>query len=254
VNVIDVDLSQPGISAKPVQATGGAYETVTSMGARTGAVAGINGGFFCNGSDDICTLSVAQPSCDATSCAGFDAPASGPCTEPSGLSLLQIDGQSLSTNCKTSRATLALDPLGRTATIEDVAAGATCAQPNAIGAGPMLVVPPEADGGPGAASIADESFHWPCTTHPRTAVAIDDRGHLLLVTFDGGHGAAGITLPQAASYLAGELGARQAMNFDGGGSTTLYVRGRGLANVPSTDGASGPEERRVYDGLFVYGP
>jgi exopolysaccharide biosynthesis protein len=254
VNVVDVDLTQAGVSAKPVQGNGGAYETVTSMGARTGAVAGINGGFFCNGSDDICTLAVAQPSCDTTSCAGTDAPASGACTEPSGLSLLQIDGQSVSTNCKTARATLALDASGRTATIADVAAGTTCPEPNAIGAGPMLVVPSEAGAGPGTAQVADESFHWPCTTHPRTAVAIDDRGHLLLVTFDGGHGAAGVTLPQAASYLAGELGARQAMNFDGGGSTTMYVKGQGLANVPSTDDGTGPQERPVYDGLFVFGP
>jgi exopolysaccharide biosynthesis protein len=76
---------------------------------------------------------------------------------------------------------------------------------------------------------------------------------LLLVTFDGGHGAAGMTLPQAASYLVTELGARQAMNFDGGGSTAMYVRrGDGLANLPSTDNGSGPVERAVYDGLFVY--
>jgi exopolysaccharide biosynthesis protein len=132
--------------------------------------------------------------------------------------------------------------------------GVTCAQPNAIGAGPMLVAAPAGGTGAGTASVADESFHWPCTTHPRTAVAIDDRGHLLLVTFDGGHGAVGVTLPQAASYLVNELNARQAMNFDGGGSTAVYVKGRGLANVPSTDSASGPAERAVYDGLMVYGP
>jgi exopolysaccharide biosynthesis protein len=252
VNVLDVDLGQTGVSARPVQATVAGYETVTSMGARTGAIAGINGGFFCNGSDDICTLSGAQPTCDVASCSGTDAPASGPCLEPSGLSLLQIGGQSLSTNCKTARATLALDATGRMATIADVAAGAMCSEPNAIGAGPTLVVPPAAGTGAGTASVADESFHWPCTMHPRTAVAIDQRGHLLLVTLDGGHGAAGMTLPQAGSFLVTELGARQAMNFDGGGSTAMYVKGTGLANLPSTDNGSGPVERAVYDGLFVY--
>jgi exopolysaccharide biosynthesis protein len=249
-----VDLTQTGVSARPVQAAPGGYETVTSMGARTGAVAGINGGFFCNGSDDICTLAGAQPTCDVASCSGTDAPASGPCTEPSGLSLLQIGGQSLSVNCKTARATLSLDATGRTASIADVAAGTTGSEPNAIGAGPTLVVAPAAGTGAGTVSVADESFHWPCTTHPRTAVALDERGHLLLVTFDGGHGAAGVTLPQAASYLVTELGARQAMNFDGGGSTAVYAKGTGLANLPSTDNGSGPVERAVYDGLFVYSP
>jgi exopolysaccharide biosynthesis protein len=41
------------------------------------------------------------------------------------------------------------------------------------------------------------------------------------------------------------------MNFDGGGSTTLYVKGQGVANVPSN---SGEQQRAVYDGIFVFGP
>jgi phosphodiester glycosidase len=254
VNVIDVDLTQPGLRVLPVQGNGGAYETVSSMGARTGALAGINGGFFCNGTDDICTMTGAQPTCDPSECDGTDVPASGPCTEPSGLSLLQIDGGSISTNCKTSRATFGTDATGRLLAISQVSAGAPAPQPNAIGAGPMLVGPPDDEAGAGTASVDDESLHWPCTMHPRTAVAIDDRGHVLFVTFDGGNGAVGVTLAQAASFLVTELNARQAMNFDGGGSTALYVNGVGLANVPSTVGASGPEERAVYDGLFVYGP
>jgi hypothetical protein len=254
VSVVDVDLAQPGISLKPVQQQGSTYETVTAMGARTAAVAGINGGFFCNGSDDICTLKTAQPTCDVSLCNGADPPASGPCAEPSALSLLQIDGVSVSTNCRASRATFGVDAAGRHAAIAEVAPGAPWPQEaSAIGAGPLLVAPPDG-GGAGVVDVAAESFHWPCSEHARSAVAIDDRGHVLLVAFDGGHGATGVTLPQLADFLVSELHAVQAMNLDGGGSTTLYVRGTGVANVPSGDNGSGPVERPVFDGLYVLGP
>jgi exopolysaccharide biosynthesis protein len=99
--------------------------------------------------------------------------------------------------------------------------------------------------------VTDEGFRWPCSQHARSAAALDDRGHLLLVTFDGKHGAAGVSLPQLGQFLVDELHARQALNLDGGGSTTLYLGGRGVVNLPSDDNG-GPAPRHVYDGLFVY--
>src|SRR5690606_17747872 len=49
VHVIEADLLNPEVEVKPVAAQEGKYgkrETVAAMGARSGAVAAVNGGFF----------------------------------------------------------------------------------------------------------------------------------------------------------------------------------------------------------------
>lgn len=69
--------------------------------------------------------------------------------------------------------------------------------------------------------------------HPRTLVGWTKTGETLLVTVDGrqaGH-SAGMTIPEAARLML-KLGARDAINLDGGGSTTFVVRGKVL-NKPS---------------------
>jgi Phosphodiester glycosidase len=55
----------------------------------------------------------------------------------------------------------------------------------------------------------------------------------------------GATLRESALVMRA-LGAREAVNLDGGGSTTMVVRGR-VVNRPSDPGG----ERAVSDGLFV---
>ncbi|GIN69949.1 hypothetical protein J14TS2_04240 [Bacillus sp. J14TS2] len=87
--------------------------------------------------------------------------------------------------------------------------------------------------------------------HPRTMLAIK-AGKLYLFAVDGrqeGH-SDGMTLPGAAAYLQ-SLGMEDAINIDGGGSTTYYVRQPGdekptLQNRPS----DGPE-RPVGSSLLV---
>ncbi|MFU8859398.1 MAG: phosphodiester glycosidase family protein [Cyclonatronaceae bacterium] len=71
------------------------------------------------------------------------------------------------------------------------------------------------------------------TRHPRTAIGIsEDRGRLYLVTVDGRQQAsAGMSLYELASLMT-DLGAWDALNLDGGGSTTL-VAGTEVANLPS---------------------
>ena len=72
-------------------------------------------------------------------------------------------------------------------------------------------------------------------------------GSLLLVTVDGRRAgwSAGVTLPEAARLMR-SLGARDALNLDGGGSTAMTVRGR-VVNRPSDAGG----ERPVSDALVV---
>jgi hypothetical protein len=85
------------------------------------------------------------------------------------------------------------------------------------------------------------------TRHPRTAVAKLRDGKLLLITVDGkSESSGGISLNDLAAYLL-ELGAVDAMNLDGGGSTSMYVDGK-LVNDPSDAGV----ERKVSDALLVF--
>jgi hypothetical protein len=74
-----------------------------------------------------------------------------------------------------------------------------------------------------------------CQPEPRSAIGISqDRKTLILATIDGRYsGAAGMTTKQVGVLMA-EFGAWRALNIDGGGSTTLYVRGEGgVVNRPS---------------------
>jgi hypothetical protein len=83
--------------------------------------------------------------------------------------------------------------------------------------------------------------------HPRTAVGFSrDSSTLFLVAVDGrSHSSVGVTLDELASLMQ-RVGAWNAMNFDGGGSTTMVVNGA-LMNIPS-DSAG---ERAVGNALLV---
>lgn len=84
--------------------------------------------------------------------------------------------------------------------------------------------------------------------HPRSALAVTDWGDLLMVVVDGRSARnSGMTLAELAAYLQ-HLGARQAINLDGGGSSGLLVRGR-LVNEPSDR-----RERPISNGLLVVTP
>jgi len=81
---------------------------------------------------------------------------------------------------------------------------------------------------------------------PRTLAGVRADGTLLLVTVDGRlpGWSVGMTLPESARLMR-SLGARDALNLDGGGSSTMVVRGE-VVNRPADR-----VERRVSDGLFV---
>jgi hypothetical protein len=67
--------------------------------------------------------------------------------------------------------------------------------------------------------------------HPRAAIGVTRRGEILAVASDGrADDEAGLTIDELAEAMAA-LGALQAMNLDGGGSTSLVCGGR-LRNVP----------------------
>ncbi|MBI2395889.1 MAG: phosphodiester glycosidase family protein [Deltaproteobacteria bacterium] len=88
-----------------------------------------------------------------------------------------------------------------------------------------------------------------CTTrHPRTMVGLSaDRGTLYLAVVDGRSSrSVGMRCDEMALFMK-ELGAHDALNLDGGGSTTMWVKGAGVINRPS-DGS----ERTVVNHLALY--
>ncbi len=85
------------------------------------------------------------------------------------------------------------------------------------------------------------------TKHPRTAVAKLKDGKFLMVTVDGrSEESGGIGLQNLAEILL-EFGATDAMNLDGGGSTTMFAGGK-VVNKPSDKEG----ERKVSDAILVF--
>ena len=76
--------------------------------------------------------------------------------------------------------------------------------------------------------------------HPRSAIGLTGDNRLILMTVDGRTSeAAGMSCTELASVLK-ELGCQDAINLDGGGSTTLWAAGEpenGVVNYPSDNGA-----------------
>lgn len=74
------------------------------------------------------------------------------------------------------------------------------------------------------------------TKHPRSAVALTKDGKILFITVDGRFlkYAGGVSIPELA-HLIRILGGKDAINLDGGGSTTLWLSGapdNGIVNYP----------------------
>jgi exopolysaccharide biosynthesis protein len=84
--------------------------------------------------------------------------------------------------------------------------------------------------------------------HPRTMIGVRADGSIWLVTVDGRQPqlSAGMTLEELRS-LARRLELTNALNLDGGGSTTMWVQGE-VVNSPSD--LTGP--RKVSDALLVF--
>ncbi|NLK43796.1 MAG: phosphodiester glycosidase family protein [Tissierellia bacterium] len=102
-------------------------------------------------------------------------------------------------------------------------------------------------------SLDPSSAGDPRGNHPRTGIGIsEDKKEIILVTIDGRDTSfKGVSQPMFGAILK-ELGAHNAINLDGGGSTTMAVKPLGedkatVVNKPS-DGA----ERPVINGVGVF--
>ncbi|MEU6712003.1 phosphodiester glycosidase family protein [Nonomuraea sp. NPDC046802] len=91
--------------------------------------------------------------------------------------------------------------------------------------------------------------------HPRTAVGFSADGRkMYLLTVDGRQAdSRGVTLNELAAMMV-ELGAANALNLDGGGSSTMLAREPGSADVQVENSPSDGGERHVPNGLALYAP
>jgi exopolysaccharide biosynthesis protein len=100
-----------------------------------------------------------------------------------------------------------------------------------------------------------DSTSFNLTRHPRTAVFIGQSGKIMLITVDGRHeNAAGMSLFELQK-IARWLSSKDAINLDGGGSTTLWIGnqpGIGVVNYPCDNRKWDHEgERKVANVLLV---
>lgn len=226
VQVIEADLLNPEVEVKPIAAQEGNYgkrESVASMGARSGAVAAVNGGFY----------STAPPYTPVGS--------------------LVIDGR-LEAASAIWRTSMAWLEEGRIVfgyfnmeeypVVEDEAGEAvyTPGIKHLLTGGPLLV-----DGGKPVYQYPLEGLAGSLAARqPRTAVGGNHEGKMFLVTVDGRQPgvSVGVTFEEL-SLLMIQLGAEVAMGLDGGGSTTAWVNGRVVNQV------SDSSQRLVANGLIV---
>lgn len=109
--------------------------------------------------------------------------------------------------------------------------------------GPALVVDGE------LAVTQEEEVGKARAGNPRTAIAILDDLHYLIVVADGRtEESRGLSLYQLAGFLQ-ELGAKTAYNLDGGGSSTMVFNGK-IVNQPTSNGRD-IEERSVSDIVYI---
>ncbi len=97
--------------------------------------------------------------------------------------------------------------------------------PYILAGGPLLVF----DG------KAVPQFDLPFNTnrHPRTVIGITKNNHLLMLVNDGRSSESqGLSTIQLAALMVA-LGCKTAINMDGGGSSTAWVKGEGVVNHPS---------------------
>lgn len=104
----------------------------------------------------------------------------------------------------------------------------TLTEPQVMLSGPLLLL------GSHIESLDSTSFTK--ARHPRTAIGVKPNGKVILLTVDGRQeNAAGMSLPELRNMMRW-LGCTDAINLDGGGSTTLWVKdatANGVVNFPS---------------------
>jgi exopolysaccharide biosynthesis protein len=145
-------------------------------------------------------------------------------------------------------AAIAIDASGKPSIIRKPEAGwEMTALPEVLSSGPLLLFGGEKE------KMVQQAFNT--NRHPRTAIGITKDKHLLLVTVDGRSSEAQGMSNEELAQLMLALGCTEALNLDGGGSTTLWIAGKGtegIVNYPSDNKAYDQKgERAVANAVLV---
>lgn len=161
------------------------------------------------------------------------------------VDLLKVDGTIINKPSRAStNANAALVFSKRTLKIIEATKVEENLSPNIMVSGPHLL----SEG----ISLTLNSTPFVDNRHPRTAIAVTSDRKLLLITADGrNRDAQGLNLHELTKVMKW-LGARNAMNLDGGGSTTMYIQKHGVVNYPSDNKQLDHQgERSVANILYI---
>lgn len=87
--------------------------------------------------------------------------------------------------------------------------------------------------------------------HPRTCACVTEKNDMILMTVDGRTAESqGVSLPELTRLMKW-LNCRDAINLDGGGSTTMYIQGRGVVNMPCDNKKFDHEGERKVSNIVV---
>jgi exopolysaccharide biosynthesis protein len=97
--------------------------------------------------------------------------------------------------------------------------------------------------------LKDDAFVT--TRHPRTCLGMISKHKLVLVTVDGrSEQSAGMDLHELTDLMI-SLGCSEAINLDGGGSTTMWLADSGVVNMPSDNKKFDHEGERPVSNIIV---
>ena len=142
---------------------------------------------------------------------------------------------------------LAVNESGRASVIRRPAKGWVGfeAFPSIISSGPMLIF--------NSRLVQQNDNLFNQTRHPRTGTCTDPEGKLLLITIDGRTSEAEGVTTYEFSQIMQVLSCENGINFDGGGSTTMWSLTLGILNYPSDNEAFDREgEREVANAIGLF--
>ncbi len=200
ITILDIDLNAEGAKVDIPYVTSGFLKT-SEGAARARATAAINGSFFDTSAGGSTVFFKKNGNIINTTRSGF--------------------------TTYRENAGFAIGADGAVAVIKKPTQGwsSLSAVPTLLASGPLLVL------NDAPVEQVQEAFN--SNRHPRTAVGVTEANHLIAVVVDGRFTEAHGMTTEEVARLMHALCCVEAMNLDGGGSSTAWVRNRGVVNYPS---------------------